>query len=415
MENRPELLAPVQDWRTLKFIKDIPDAIYFGVQSLNMRQQANNFLISDLERITDYCHSTFSNPIKCYLCTNILVYNSELEELRNLISQAKSAGIDGLIVYDFASIKYAKEFNMEFHISTQANISNIEAARHFERLGAKRLILARELSLEQIMEIRNQLSPKVEIECFIHGAMCTAISGRCYLSASVCDSSEYSANRGKCIQPCRREWQVYDDQNHEFIYDGQLFLNAKDLCMIKYIPQLIEANIDVFKIEGRMKDPLYVKTVVECYRDAINSYYNNSYSEEKVKIWLKKLSEVYNRGFHTGFYFDHPDIDDIELKKRGNVSKTKREYIGRVQDYHENSKTAKIVIEKPNLKLKKGEKIIISNKKEFKVLLLENIFIKGTKVDELSVNKENLPLSITIGLNESVNFSDKIYIIEKHR
>ncbi|MEJ2248142.1 MAG: U32 family peptidase [Candidatus Lokiarchaeota archaeon] len=285
MHRKPELLAPIQDWKTLKFIKDLPDAIYFGVQGFNMREKANNFHISELEKLVEYCHS-FSPPINCYLTTNILIYDSELNKLKKLISRAKSARVDALIVHDFAAIKYAKELKINFHISTQTNISNIESAKYYESLGAERLILARELSLDQIKEIKQKLLKETEIECFVHGSMCSAVSGRCYLSATICESSMESANRGRCVQPCRREWRVFDDQNHEFLYDGQLFLNAKDLCMIEHIPELINANIDAFKIEGRMKDPLYVKTAIECYKEAIDSFYENSYSRKKAEKWI---------------------------------------------------------------------------------------------------------------------------------
>jgi putative protease len=413
MNRRPELLAPVQDWRTLSYIGNIPDAIYFGVQNMNMRENANNFSLNDLKEIVTYCNS-FSPQLRTYLCTNILVYNSELEQLRKIINSAKKAGINAVIVHDFAAIQYAKEIGIDFHISTQANISNIESANHYLSLGAKRLILARELSLNQIKEIKKELNADCEIECFIHGSMCTAISGRCYLSATICESSEYSANRGKCVQPCRREWKVFDAEGHELIYDGKLFLNAKDLCMIEYIPQLIEAQIDAFKIEGRMKDPIYVKTVFECYKEAIDSYYDNSFSKEKVKGWMKKLSSVYNRGFHTGFYFGNPTFKDIELNNRGNLSKYKKLYIGRVQDYHKSSKTAKISLEQPNISIKKGDMLIISNKERFKSINLEKIFIEGKIVNELSIKEQNLPISITIGLKTSVNFNDKVYMIKKY-
>ena len=245
---------------------------------------------------------------------------------------------------------------MKIHISTQANVSNIEAAKFYEELGAERIILARELSLKQIKLIKHLLS-KTKIECFVHGSMCTSISGRCYFSATICDSEEYSANRGNCIQPCRREWRVIDDEKNEFIYNGQMFLNAKDLCMIEYIPELIDANIDAFKIEGRMKDPFYIKTVTECYREAIDSFFNGTYKKEKIVNWLKRLSIVYNRGFHTGFYFQRPTIEDIELEKRGNVSQYKKKYLGKILSYDGNSKTANVLLESLEFPLKVGEEI----------------------------------------------------------
>ncbi|MFX0142099.1 MAG: peptidase U32 family protein, partial [Candidatus Hodarchaeota archaeon] len=242
---KPELVAPVQNWKSLKVVEGLADAIYFGVKSYNMRQKAENFVLEDLKDVIDYCH-TRKPPIRTYLTTNILIYDSELQDLEKLLETAKYAGIDAIIVHDLAAIKFAQKYKLKFHISTQANISNTESAKFFEDLGADRLILARELSLEQIKLIKHHLN-KTKIECFVHGSMCTSISGRCYLSATICDSEEYSANRGNCVQPCRREWRLIDDENNEFIYDGQMFLNAKDLCMIEYIPQLIQAKIDAFK------------------------------------------------------------------------------------------------------------------------------------------------------------------------
>ena len=182
MIKRPELVAPVQDWHTLSAIKGLADSIYFGVQDYNMRAKANNFEISELKGVVKFCHEQVPR-INAYLCTNILVYDSELGDLEKLISCAKKSGIDAIIVHDIAAIKIAKRYNMNFHISTQANISNIESAKFYEEFGAERIILARELSLRQIANIKDKLN-RTEIECFIHGSMCTSISGRCYFSAT---------------------------------------------------------------------------------------------------------------------------------------------------------------------------------------------------------------------------------------
>ncbi len=204
-----ELLAPVQDWKTLKFLENIPDSIYFGTTHYNMRLKAQNFRIEDLSKITEYCHS-MDPPIKAYLCTNILIYNAELNGLENLIKEAKDAEIDAIIAHDMAVLQLAKKYSIKFHISTQANVSNIISAKFYEDLGAERIILARELSLNQIREIKKSLK-SAKIECFIHGSMCTSISGRCYFSATIKHSQRFSANRGNCVQPCRRKWRVIDD------------------------------------------------------------------------------------------------------------------------------------------------------------------------------------------------------------
>jgi len=410
-QNQPELLVPVQDWNTLREVVDITDAIYFGIQEYNMRQKAKNFNRSELEDIVNFCHNS-DPPIKAYLTTNILVYDSELQDFEKLIFEAKSAQVDAIIAHDIAAIRFANKIGMKFHLSTQANVSNIESAKFYEDLGAQRIILARELSLKQIRLIKHHLN-KAEIECFVHGSMCTAISGRCYFSATINDSQEFSANRGNCVQPCRREWRMLDDQNHEFIYDGEMFLNAKDLCMIEYIPELIAANIDAFKIEGRMKDTLYVKTVTQCYREAIESYYENSYTKAKIKNWIKRLSKVYNRGFHTGFYFHRPTIEDIQLDVRGNASPYKKHYLGQVLSFDPNSMTANILIEIKEFTLKLGDEIFIIGKNTQHHQKIKHMVFKGEKIKSIKKKRYDNPFKINMRVNKEVKEKDKIFILYK--
>ncbi|MFX1398092.1 MAG: peptidase U32 family protein [Promethearchaeota archaeon] len=410
---KPELLAPVQDWNTLKSfnIDGLPDAIYFGVKNFNMREKAVNFNKNDLREIVKYCNDQ-EPKIKTYLTTNIIIYTEELEELENLILEAKNAGIDAIIVHDLAAIKIALRNSMPFHISTQSNISNIESARFFEDLGAKRIVLARELSLKQIKKIKKGLN-KCELECFIHGAMCTSISGRCYLSATICESTEFSANRGRCVQPCRRNWRVIDDDNHELLYDGQRFLNSKDLCMIEYIPELIDSGIDSFKIEGRMKDPIYVREVTQCYREAIVSHQDGSFSKDKVRYWLERLSKVFNRGFHTGFYFRKPTIQEIELQIEGNVSPYRKKYVGKVLTFNDSSKTANILIENKNIPLRIGSEIILQGADIFRFETVKKIFIHGEKVKSIMRTDKDAPLKINARLAEGARPEDKIFVLIK--
>jgi len=412
MDNHPELLAPVQDWKSLKLIGSLTDAVYFGVKEYNMRLKAKNFEQNDLKKVVEFCHSQES-PIKTYLTTNIIIYDSELQDLENLISEAKDAGIDAIITHDLATIQIAKRNNIDFHISTQANVSNIESARFYEELGAERIILARELSLKQIKLIKHLLN-NTKIECFVHGSMCTSISGRCYFSATICDSEEYSANRGNCVQPCRREWRVIDDESNEFIYDGQMFLNTKDLCMIGYIPELIDAKIDALKIEGRMKDPVYVKTVVECYREALDSFYNKTYTKEKISNWLERLSRVFNRGFHTGFYFHRPTIEDIELEKRGNISLFKKHYLGKILSYDEISKSANVLLESLEIPLKLGDDIIITGPTTYMIETIKKMIYKGEKIQSISRKRNTEAVKINLRINKEVRNEDKVFILSKN-
>jgi putative protease len=402
-------LVPAQNWDSLANIGSLADAIYFGVREYNMRAKAKNFDRDEIGNVARFCHK-LKPPIKAYLTTNILIYDNELEDLENLISLAKRANIDAIIAHDLAAIRFAKQKGVKFHISTQANVSHVESAKFYEGLGAERIILARELSLNQIKLIKHHLN-RTHIECFVHGSMCTSISGRCYLSATICDSEEDSANRGKCVQPCRRQWRVIDDENNELLYDGQMFLNAKDLCMIEYIPELIDANIDAFKIEGRMKDPIYIETVASCYREAIDSYFNSTFSKEKVQDWLIRLNKVYNRGFHTGFYFHRPTIEDVELERRGNVSPYKKHYLGRILSFDKGSMTANILVEIKEFNLKLGDEIIITGDDTYHHQKIKHMIYKGEKIKNIYKKRYDNPFKVNMRLSKEVKKEDKIYII----
>ena len=229
--------------------------------------------------------------------------------------------------------------------------------------------------------------------------------------ATICDSEEFSANRGNCVQPCRRKWRVIDDENNEFIYDGQMFLNAKDLCMIEYIPELIEANINIFKIEGRMKDPLYIETVTKCYREAIDSYFENTFTQEKVRDWLERLAKVYNRGFHTGFYFHRPTIEDVELESRGNISPYKKHYLGKILSFNENSMTANVLIEIKEFNLELGNEIIIVGDNTYHHQKIKHMVFKGEKIKNIYKKRFDSPFKVNLRLSSEVQIDDKVYIM----
>ena len=409
---RVELLAPLKNLKSLNAVLNKADAVYFGVESLNMRMFSDNFKLNELTSIVKKCHD---NNIKAYLASNVIVYENELEMLEKIIIESVNAEIDGVIVHDIGAIELIKDNGLEFHISTQANISNSYSARFYENLGAKRLILARELSLEQIKEIQNVLK-RTEIETFIHGAQCTSISGRCYFSAEICESQEYSANRGRCVQPCRRKWRVIDEQNNEFLYDGFFFVNAKDLCMIEHIPKLIEANIDAFKIEGRMRGPIYVDEVTSCYREAIDAYYNGNFNDEKVNDWLKRLKKVYNRGFSTGFYFGLPTGSEIELTQEGNVSNYKKTEIGKVLSYFRDKKAAKIVLTNGQLKLNDEIYIVGTNTDTYTKQVIKSIQIKQKQnLTETPIASRDKHLIVGITVDNQVKKNDKIYKLESKK
>ncbi|NHJ23409.1 MAG: U32 family peptidase [Candidatus Lokiarchaeota archaeon] len=406
-KKKPELMAPLKNYKSLNAVLESANAVYFGVESFNMRMFSDNFKLSDLSNVVKTCHDF---NINAYLTTNIVIYENELELLKNVLDQALEAEIDAVIIHDIGAIELVKERGLPFHISTQANISNSQSAKFYEKLGAQRLILARELSLNQIKEIKNKLIT-TEIETFVHGAQCTSISGRCYFSAEICGSQEYSANRGRCIQPCRRRWRVVDDQSNELLYDGVFFINTKDLCMIEHIPELIEADIDAFKIEGRMRDPIYVETATKCYREAIDAYFNKEYREEKVKYWLSQLNKVYNRGFSTGFYYGLPTGTEIQREDDGNVSKYRKSEIGKVLNYYPERKAAKILLSRGKLKL--GDEIFITGTHTDTYLRqkVTSIQIKQKKnLTETPIIKSGTQsISIGVLVDKPVKKNDKVF------
>lgn len=269
---KPELLAPAGNWIMLRAaINAKADSIYFGLKQLNMRMTAGNFELNELKNIAAECHK---NKIKAYLCLNTIIYDKEIKELKNILNKAKEAKIDAVICWDFSVISECEKLNLPVHLSTQASMSNFEAVKALKSKfkNISRINLARELSLEQIKNIIKKIKKnklKVEAECFIHGAMCVSISGRCFLSQHLFSKS---ANRGECLQPCRREYVVYDPEDKYKLKLGRSYvMSPKDLCALPFIDKLIEAGISAFKIEGRNRSPEYVKTVTEVYREAIDA------------------------------------------------------------------------------------------------------------------------------------------------
>jgi putative protease len=408
---RVELMAPLKNYKSLNAVLEKADAVYFGVESFNMRMYSDNFKLQDLNDIVKTCHDS---NIHAYLTTNVVIYENELRLLDKVLDKAVEAEIDAVIIHDIGAIQLVKEKGLNFHISTQANISNSRSAIFYENLGAQRLILARELSLDQIKEIKNNLN-KGEIEVFVHGAQCTSISGRCYFSAEICQSQDYSANRGKCIQPCRRKWRVIDDQNNEMLYDGVFFINTKDLCMIEYIPELIDARIDAFKIEGRMRDPIYIEETTSCYKEAIDAYYDNSFTQEKVKNWLDRLNKVYNRGFSTGFYFGLPKGSEIQREYDGNISNYKKIEIGKVLNYFPEKRAAKILLTSGQLKLKDEIYIIGTHTETYLKQEINSIQIKQKKnlTETPYVSSKEQRITVGITVYKPVKKNDKIFKLEQ--
>ena len=339
-----ELLSPVQDQVSLKAaITAGADSIYFGIKELNMRIGAKNFELKDTKKVINICHK---NKVKAYFTLNTLIYDDEQSKLSKILKKLKKEKIDAIICWDFGVIKECEKLNLPIHLSTQANVSNYETIAYLKSKikNLKRINLARELNLIQIKTIINKIKKNklnIEIETFIHGAMCVSISGRCFLSQEVFNKS---ANRGKCLQPCRRKYIIRDvEEKHEFELGEDYVLSPKDLCTIEIINKLIEAKIHTFKIEGRNRSPEYVKTTTECYREAMD---NKKADKNKLKA---KLSTVYNRGFSTGFYLGKP-IGEWS-KAYGSKATKKKIYMGKVKNFFKKQKVAEILIETNKLKL----------------------------------------------------------------
>ncbi|MBY9002956.1 MAG: U32 family peptidase [Candidatus Lokiarchaeota archaeon] len=409
-----ELLAPAKNLKAIKAASRYADSVYFGIEKFNMRMRSENIALENLVDIVNFCHDS---DLKAYLATNILVYDNELSYLRTILEKAKEVDIDAVIIHDLAALEIAKQIGVPFHISTQCNVSNSLSAKSYEALGAERIILARELSLEKIKEIKRNLS-KAEIEVFIHGAMCTSVSGRCYFSQDICGSEENSANRGSCVQPCRRRWWVREESGTEYIYDGTRFMNSRDLCTIAYIPELIESKVDAFKIEGRMRHPHYVETVSRVYREAIEAYYDGTFSKKKAGSWVTELKRVYNRGFTPGFYFKRMTEEDHQHKSPSNLSHYRYIKIGQVKSYSPNKKIARISID--NGYLTNNDDIIIMGKNSDTYLHQRALIIifegkninrtpRGTKKENILIDlKVNEPV-IGNGMDNIYIFTDKTY------
>jgi len=414
MAVKPELLVPLNDWKTLApklKVLDNANSVYFGIQSkFSMRAHAGNFKLEDIPPLVRHVHD---HGDFLYICTNIVVYSNELKELRKVLEIAKVCNVDAVICYDFASIQLAKELGIKFHISTQMNVSNVISAQYFESIGASRINLARELNLEQIKEIINTTS--CPIECFVHGAMCTAVSGRCYLSAELMGFSQsHSANRGKCAHQCRRFYSFIGEDGELLDFEPSTgrFFNAKDLCMIEYMDFLIDSGISAFKIEGRMRDPLYISETTKCYREAIDSIQMNSYTREKKQDWIHRLMKVYNRGFHTGFYFSPPDPNDIELRAKGNTSLWKRKMVGRIIQFR--AEDSQAIIDLSSGSLQKGDTIIIQDDSGFYSFQeIYTILVNGMPVHKTDHASAKSHILASISTEEVLPIHSKVFKIHQ--
>lgn len=343
-----EIMAPVGSYEALMAAIDAgADSVYFGVGSLNMRSHsANNFDLEDLKQICDIAKQ---NGVKTYLTLNTVIYDEETEYMHEVIDAAKNNGVSAIIASDMSVIAYANSVGMEIHLSTQCNISNYEAVKYYSKF-ADVIVTARELSLDKVKAIIDRIGKEdlrghggelMRIECFVHGALCMAVSGKCYISL---DNANMSANRGACLQFCRRPYKVTDmDGGTELMVDNQYIMSPKDLKTIDFIGKIIDAGVRVFKIEGRGRSPEYVKIVTRTYKEAVKAWCEGTWSEEKLKQWNEDLSKVYNRGFWDGYYLGQKVGE--WAGKYGSKATTTKVFIGTVTNYFKNLGVAEIRME----------------------------------------------------------------------
>jgi putative protease len=405
-EGKIELMAPAGSFEALQAaIDNGADSLYFGVEQLNMRAKSSiNFTLDDLEEIASRCDA---ENVRTYLTLNTIIYDHDLSIIKTLINRVKESGITAIIASDQAVINYAKTSGVEVHISTQLNVTNIETVK-FYALFADVMVLSRELSLGQVKKIcdaiidedvRGPSGELIEVEIFGHGALCMAVSGKCYLSLHTENSS---ANRGACIQNCRRTYKVIDiEDGHELEIDNEYIMSPKDLCTIDFLDQVIDTGVKVLKIEGRGRAADYVATVIRTYREAIDAYYEGNYSKEKVAEWMETLNKVYNKGFWSGYYLGQKLGEWADSS--GSKASQKKVYLGKGIHYFPKSKVAHFKIESQSVKI--GDQILITGPTTG---VIESS-ISSLRVDDKQVEQASRGEEITFPLEETIRSSDKIY------
>ena len=403
-----ELMAPAGSFESLQAALDNgADSVYFGVEQLNMRARSSiNFTLDDLDEIARRCKE---KNVRTYLTLNTIIYDHDLSIIKTLLDRAKQAHITAVIAMDQAVIAYARQIGMEVHISTQINITNIETVK-FYALFADTMVMSRELSLRQIKKICEQIEREqvkgpsgnlVEVEIFGHGALCMAGSGKCYLSLH---SHNSSANRGACKQNCRKKYTVIDQESgFEIELDNEYMMSPKDLCTLDFLDQVIDTGAKVLKIEGRGRAPEYVATVIRTYREAIDAYYEGTYTKEKVEKWMEALATVYNRGFWGGYYLGQKLGEWSGVP--GSQATQKKVYIGKAMHFFPKTNISEFKSEA--FDIKRGDKLLITGPTTgVQELILEDMYVN----DQLSESAKKGD-SCTFRTEFRTRPSDKLYKI----
>ncbi|MBJ7880460.1 peptidase U32 family protein [Gelidibacter salicanalis] len=406
--NNIEILAPVGSYESLTTALNAGcNSVYFGVEQLNMRSRSStNFTLDDLRVISRTCND---RNIKTYLTINTILYDHDIGLMKTIVNQAKDSGITAIIASDHAVMSYCKSIAMPLHISTQANVTNIETVEFYAAF-ANVMVLSRELSLRQVAEISRAIERKqikgpsgelVKLEIFAHGALCMAISGKCYLSLH---SNNASANRGACIQNCRKQYIVTDKEDGvELEIDNEYIMSAKDLCTIGFLDKILKSGVNILKIEGRGRSPDYVDTVVRCYKEAVTALQEERYTQERIENWEKQLATVYNRGFWDGYYLGRKMGEWND--SYGSKATEKKIFIARGIKYFDKIEVGEFRVESHSLK--KGDKIMVTGPTTG-VLKAELGEIRVNDVTVESVSKGDV---FSIKMDEIIRPSSKLYKI----
>ncbi len=401
-----EIMAPVGSWESLAAaLAAGADAVYFGIEGLNMRSRSSaNFTADDMARIAGICAE---KGVRTYLTVNTVIYDNDMETMRMIISRARQAGISAIIASDMAAIMYAREIGQEVHISTQVNVSNTEAVRFYSQF-ADVMVLARELNMEQVAEIHHAIEKenicgpngeKIRLEMFCHGALCMAVSGKCYMSLHEMNSS---ANRGACNQICRRAYTVRDKETgDELEIDNQYIMSPKDLKTIHFLNKMVDAGVRVFKIEGRARGPEYVAEAVACYSEALQAITDGTYNEEKIAAWDDRLVKIVNRGYWNGYYMGER-LGEWSAKYGSSATRVKS-YAGKAMRYFSKIGIGEFLMEAGELHT--GDEVVITGPTTGALIFT----IKELRFDLKPVDCVTKGQLFSMPVPEKVRPSDKLY------
>ena len=402
-----EIMAPVGSYESLMAaIQGGADSVYFGIGKLNMRSNSSkNFTLDDLVKISKIAKE---HGLRTYITLNTVIYDEELEAMKEIVDAAKANEITAIIASDQSVIQYAHKQGMEIHMSTQANITNMEAVKYYSQF-ADVMVTARELKLDQVKYITTQIREQniigpsgalIQIEIFAHGALCMAVSGKCYLSL---DNLNSSANRGACLQPCRRKYIVKDKESDlELEIDNEYIMSPKDLNTVSFLDKMLDSGVRVLKLEGRGRSPEYVKTVASVYREAVNAWFDNEYTQDKIDEWNARLATVYNRGFWDGYYMGSKMGEWTE--NYGNQATQRKLYVGKVTNYFKKIGVAEIKVEANVLSLEEDIRVIGPTTGVYEETVLEIRLDDGAVVNQAPKGSV-----CSIKSSEVLRRGDKVY------